>query len=198
MAVGGQPTMQIREELLVEAHSISTMEFYRERFEQLLETHSHRIFTASLCAGFLFVMCGLGSQLVALVVGTTFPIFMSYKAIRTEDPNDDKQWLTYWIVYAVLTLFGYFTNFILRFVPFYHVLKVIFLVGCMAPNIEGARLVYTHFIEKFIARNEDQIDRAFTTIIVFVAEQLKKGAKRVSTFVQKKRAASQAVDKKKE
>ena len=40
---------------------------------------------------------------IALVVGYLYPSYCSFKALQTPSDDDDKQWLTYWIVMAFFT-----------------------------------------------------------------------------------------------
>jgi receptor expression-enhancing protein 5/6 len=42
-----------------------------------------------------------GAKLVSDLVGFVYPAYASFKAIDSADPNDDTQWLTYWVVFAV-------------------------------------------------------------------------------------------------
>lgn len=46
------------------------------------------------------------------------------KAIDSEEKDDDTQWLTYWVVYAVFGLVEYFTDLVLSWIPFYFLAKV--------------------------------------------------------------------------
>ena len=48
----------------------------------------------------------------------------SIKAINSEEKDDDTQWLTYWVVYAVFSVLEFFTDLLLSWFPFYFLLKV--------------------------------------------------------------------------
>ena len=44
------------------------------------------------------------------IVGIAWPGYMSFRSLETFDPNDEKQWLTYWVIFACLEtveVFGY-------------------------------------------------------------------------------------------
>ncbi|KAG6499572.1 hypothetical protein ZIOFF_039362 [Zingiber officinale] len=43
----------------------------------------------------------LAGPLVTLV----YPLYASVKAIESKSPEDDQQWLTYWVLYSLVTLF---------------------------------------------------------------------------------------------
>jgi len=46
----------------------------------------------------LFV--GFASFFLGSFVGFVYPAYMSLKSIETKTGSDDKQWLTYWLVYS--------------------------------------------------------------------------------------------------
>lgn len=46
------------------------------------------------------LVVSFGTPILCDLIGTLYPTYMSYRAIETKDPGDDKQWLTYWVVYA--------------------------------------------------------------------------------------------------
>lgn len=52
---------------------------------------------------FLFLPKGL-KHMVAILVGTVYPLLSSVSASATEEVEDDTYWLTYWSVYGVLFL----------------------------------------------------------------------------------------------
>ena len=79
------------------------------------------------------VMLGVGQTYITQVIAVAYPVFMSFMALETDDEGDDKQWLTYWVVYGAFSIVDQFAGFILSFIPFYYFLKVGFLVWCMHP-----------------------------------------------------------------
>ena len=50
--------------------------------------------------GVLLVMLGVGQVYITTAIGVLYPAFMSFVALETEDIEDDKLWLTYWVVYG--------------------------------------------------------------------------------------------------
>ncbi|KAL3629036.1 hypothetical protein CASFOL_027097 [Castilleja foliolosa] len=61
----------------------------------------------------------LAMPLVSLV----FPLYCSIKAIETKSLADDQQWLTYWVLYSLITLFELTFSKVLEWFPIwsYHV-----------------------------------------------------------------------------
>lgn len=48
-------------------------------------------------------MGSLVSRPVCISLGVLYPAYASFKALESPQLNDDKQWLTYWVVYACTT-----------------------------------------------------------------------------------------------
>jgi len=71
-----------------------------------------------------------------------YPLYNSFKALRSPSPNDDEFWLTYWVVFSTLALFESLIDGVFFWLPFYYVIKVIFLVWCFHPATKGALVVY--------------------------------------------------------
>jgi receptor expression-enhancing protein 5/6 len=112
----------------------------------------------------VFVLIGYLDVYITNIVGIVFPTYWSIKAIESAEADDDKQWLTYWIVFALFSLTDLFSGFILRFIPFYFFFKLIFLIVLMAPNIRGATIVYDNVIRKIFLKYEKDLDNLTSKI----------------------------------
>ena len=71
----------------------------------------------ALGAALVFVIFGFFSSYVTCLVGIVLPTYWSIKAIESPEDEDDKQWLTYWCVYAVFSFLDLFAGFILKIIP---------------------------------------------------------------------------------
>ncbi|KAJ1423619.1 TB2/DP1/HVA22-related protein [Sesbania bispinosa] len=86
----------------------------------------------------------LALPLVTLV----YPLYASIKAIETRSITDDQQWLTYWVLYSLITLFE---------LTFAKVLEASNLALCQvdtellvgSSHFNGAAHVYRHYVRPF-------------------------------------------------
>jgi hypothetical protein len=88
---------------------------------------------ASLC---LFAHVSVGVSLYARGVGGC-----RGQALETPGGENDRQWLTYWLVYGALACAEYHSEALLAFLPFYYGLKMAALVWCIHP---ATRYAATH------------------------------------------------------
>ncbi|CAN6484630.1 unnamed protein product [Victoria cruziana] len=80
------------------------------------------------------------------VVSLLYPLYASVKAIETESRQDDRQWLTYWVLYSMITLCEMTFSKIIEWIPFWSYAKLIATCWLVLPYFNGAAYVYEHFI----------------------------------------------------
>ena len=140
-----------------------------------------KIILGILGISLLFVLIGYLEKYITCIVGIVLPTYWSIKAIESNEGDDDKQWLTYWAVYAVFDFFDLFVGFILKIIPFYYILKLVFLVWCFMPNTQGALTVYNHIIKRFFIKYENKLD----TLVNKVMEKSKETTSRFKKEIEK-------------
>ena len=99
-----------------------------------------------LIAGVVLVALGIGNTYITCLLGVAYPCFMSFLALESKGADDDKQWLTYWVVFGLFNIIDQFAGFILHFIPFYFFLKLAFLVWLFHPASHGATTLYNMYI----------------------------------------------------
>ncbi|CAD6579569.1 MAG: hypothetical protein ASARMPRED_009181 [Alectoria sarmentosa] len=97
-------------------------------------------------------------NLLSSIITILFPIFASYKALRTSDPAQLTPWLMYWVVLSCFLLVESWTWFILAWLPFYSSLRLLLLCYLVLPQTQGAKLIYQTHIHPFLAHHEHDID----------------------------------------
>ncbi|XAR65180.1 hypothetical protein NMG60_11009202 [Bertholletia excelsa] len=83
--------------------------------------------------------------LVALV----YPLYASIKAIETKSRADDQQWLTYWVLYSLITLFELTFAKVLEWFPIWPYVKLAATCWLVLPQFNGAAYVYKNFVGPF-------------------------------------------------
>ncbi|EGY16194.1 hypothetical protein VD0002_g2530 [Verticillium dahliae] len=103
-------------------------------------------------------MFDIFAHLLSSVASFLFPLFASYKALKTSDPAQLTPWLMYWVVLACVLLVESWTEWFLGWIPFYAYLRLFFLLYLVLPQTQGARLLYETYVHPFLEDNETQIE----------------------------------------
>jgi receptor expression-enhancing protein 5/6 len=71
---------------------------------------------------------------VSNLVGWALPAFFSFKALESPGPQDDIQWLTYWVVFGFFNfLESIALRLVLYYVPWYFAFKTAFIIWLQLP-----------------------------------------------------------------
>ena len=107
----------------------------------------------------LFAIIGHGGTWLSFLIGFLYPAYKSFKALETkDDSNDDKQWLTYWVVFSFMHVFEDALAIVLSIIPFSNVLKIAFNIWLFHPRTKGALVIYESFLRDFLHKYESKID----------------------------------------
>jgi receptor expression-enhancing protein 5/6 len=112
-----------------------------------------------LLTSIVLVYLNVFDKLITNLVGTLYPAFWTMKSIELKN-DDDKMWLTYWVVFSSFTLVDMFSVMIVKFIPFYFVLKILFLIWLFMPNSQGCYIVYKLLVKRVFKSFEEKIDGA--------------------------------------
>jgi len=116
------------------------------------KTHMEKemLFMAIVLVALLLIFLIVGGELIIDLVGFAYPMYASLKAIETPTTEDDKQWLTYWVVFSLFKVVEGVADFIVSSIPFYFLFKVSFLIWCYHPSSLGASWVYNTLIKPHV------------------------------------------------
>uniref|UniRef100_A0A8C6VP31 Receptor expression-enhancing protein n=1 Tax=Naja naja TaxID=35670 RepID=A0A8C6VP31_NAJNA len=98
------------------------------------------------------------SRAVQLLLGTLYPAYASYKAVRNKDVREYVRWMMYWIVFALFMATETVTDTFISWFPFYYEIKMAFVVWLLSPYTKGASLLYRKFVHPTLSSKEKEID----------------------------------------
>ncbi|XP_010547812.1 PREDICTED: HVA22-like protein b [Tarenaya hassleriana] len=109
---------------------------------------------SSGAGNFLKVVFKNFDVLAGPVVGLVYPLYASVRAIESKSPGDDKQWLTYWVLYSLITLFELTFYKVIEWIPIWPYAKLILTCWLVIPCFSGAAYVYEHFVRPLFVNSQ--------------------------------------------
>jgi len=106
-----------------------------------------------------------GARFLSIVLGVTYPVYASFKAIESDEKEDDTQWLTYWMVFGVFSLSE---ETVLKIPALmqpmsFFLIKLVFLIWLSHPSTHGAAKIYNSLVAPILRRYEARIDKNIQT-----------------------------------
>ncbi|KAL1650287.1 hypothetical protein SLS58_001098 [Diplodia intermedia] len=86
---------------------------------------------------------------------TLFPIFASYKALRTGDPQQLTPWLMFWVCFTIAQTAEYWFSWAVDWLPFYAWIRF----GAYLYLVQGAPYLYQTHVHPFLVQHEHEIER---------------------------------------
>lgn len=119
----------------------------------------------------VLVFTGIAANFLVTMLGFCYPAYMSFKALETqcthseeegeeEAYDDDRQWLTYWIIFSLFRFIDGTMGILLQFIPMYTPLKLLFLIYLYHPRTLGAQKVYDGILKGFLEHANVHLEEA--------------------------------------
>uniref|UniRef100_A0ACD5VYZ9 Uncharacterized protein n=1 Tax=Avena sativa TaxID=4498 RepID=A0ACD5VYZ9_AVESA len=78
-----------------------------------------------------------------------YPLYASMRAIEGPSSLDDQQWLTYWVLYSLITLFELSFWKALQWLPLWPYMKLLFCCWLVLPIFNGAAYIYETHVRRY-------------------------------------------------
>ncbi|TKY73396.1 HVA22 protein a [Spatholobus suberectus] len=104
---------------------------------------------------FLKVVLKNFDVLAGPVLSLAYPLYASVRAIESKSPVDDQQWLTYWVLYSLITLIELTFAKVLEWIPIWPYAKLILTCWLVIPYFSGAAFVYEHYVRPFFVNPQN-------------------------------------------
>lgn len=104
------------------------------------------------------MVSALLSRCLILVLGTLYPAYRSYKAIKNKDLREHVKWMMYWIVFALFTTLETFLDIFVSWFPFYYEIKILFILWVLSPATRGSSILYKKIVHPMLISREQEID----------------------------------------
>ena len=106
----------------------------------------------------VFVYFNILDTIITNLVGTLYPAFWTIKSLEQNIVEEQKKWLTYWVVFGSFIIIDMVSVVIVKFIPFYFVLKILFLIWLFMPGSNGCTIIYYLVVKKIFRYYEDKIE----------------------------------------
>ncbi|KAG5356794.1 HVA22-like protein b [Yarrowia sp. E02] len=95
------------------------------------------------------------------VASVVFPIFASYRAIKSGDMTYATPWLKFWVVMGIEQALENTFGVVLSVLPLYSLARLLFFAWLVLPQSQGAVRLYDEKVEPFLDRYNTQIEDFF-------------------------------------
>lgn len=107
--------------------------------------------------------------------GVVYPAYQTFKVLETlhnkplvasllraadtdAGTTEEERWLSYWLVYGVISLIEHEGDELLRAIPYYYHIKFGFLLWLVLPSTKGAQVMYQRCFRPTLQRFQPKID----------------------------------------
>ena len=117
------------------------------------------IIVAIFCSVICFLIAIFsGFEVMIKFVTIVYPCYKSVLAIESDEPEDDKAWLAYWIVFGLTPYYDATIGRLFSGLPFYWLGRGLFHIWLMLPMTRGALVIYYSILSPIYQRNQSKIN----------------------------------------
>lgn len=109
--------------------------------------------------GLLILLLMQGWNMLLTTITVLYPTVHSIRAIQSPEDDDDKIWLTYWMVFGIFNVLETFFSFVFYFIPYWDWLRLMLFIWLLLPNFNGAKVLYEGVIRSQLDKHKDFIKK---------------------------------------
>lgn len=100
--------------------------------------------------GWFWSLVGRSNALAAPIVMLLYPLYASVMAIESPFKEDDQQWLTYWVLYSIVSLLEMAAAPVFAWIPLYSTFKLAAAAWLVLPQFRGGIILYENYVRPHI------------------------------------------------
>ena len=104
------------------------------------------------------IMKGVANGELVMALCALFAAYKSFKAMKKDDMKEFKPYLCFWILFSLLLALNYFVGFILTEIPFFNIIRLIFLIYLLYDKCKFSEFIFDIFVGPLFSKYEIKID----------------------------------------
>ncbi len=122
-----------------------------------------------------FLLTSWGNKILMVALTFLYPSYKSFAALESADSSDDKRWLTYWVVFGIVSAFKDILLYVFSFVPGFNLLITVGLFSLYCPLTRFYVQVYEFVFRPLLKTYQGNIKKYIDMAKEEMADKLKKG-----------------------
>lgn len=111
------------------------------------------IFVGAVSVLLIYLLFGSYAGFLSHLITLVYPALETLRALESLNKDDDRKWLTYWLIFGMLGTMEFFTETVLQYLPFYHLVKTAFQIWMFAPTPNnGSEVLYEKLLHPLAVR----------------------------------------------
>jgi hypothetical protein len=95
------------------------------------------------------------TNLVITFIKFGYPMYGSYKALRTQGEGDDRAWMIYWTIIGLESFVEAYVVPFLCWIPFFMVVRVLFYLWLQIPIFNGSVIIFRKWVQPYFEETGD-------------------------------------------
>lgn len=112
----------------------------------------------------LIMLITQGYNMICAVLTCVYPMYQSIKTIENNSNEDTNMWLCFWTVFGIFQTVELFIGFILRWIPYYSIVRLLFFMYLMMPQTQGAKTLYLQVFKPVLMTYKDDIQQLIDNV----------------------------------